>query len=81
MKKPALFIISLLLSLPFSLFLDHKNVSADITSGLIGYWKYDEASGTTAADSSGSGNNGAVNGARWTAGNVNNALSFDGIDD
>jgi len=29
-------------------------------SGLVGYWKFDEASGVAAADSSGSGNNGTL---------------------
>jgi Concanavalin A-like lectin/glucanases superfamily len=32
------------------------------TSGLVGYWKLDETSGTSAADSSGSGNTGTWNG-------------------
>jgi hypothetical protein len=31
------------------------------TSGLVGYWKLDETSGTTAADSSGNGNTGTYN--------------------
>ena len=37
--------------------------------GLVGYWKFDEASGTTASDSSGSGNVGALaNGVAWRPG-------------
>ena len=53
------------------------------TNGLVGYWNFDEGTGTTAADSSGSGNNGTlVNGSTWTAGKVGNgALQFDGVDD
>ena len=51
--------------------------SADISSGLVGYWKLDETSGTTATDSAGT-NNGAVTGAIWTTGKLNNALSFNG---
>ncbi len=48
----------------------------------MAYWKFDEGSGSTAADSSGNGNNGTlVNGPVWTAGRVGNALYFDGIDD
>ncbi|QSR28335.1 hypothetical protein CFH99_22180 [Nocardioides aromaticivorans] len=40
----------------------------DVT-GLIGWWKLDETSGTVAADSSGNGRNGTVNGtASWNAG-------------
>jgi hypothetical protein len=50
------------------------------TTGLVGYWNFDEGSGTTAADSSGNGNNGTlVNGPTWTVGKVGSeALSFDG---
>ena len=52
-------------------------------SGLVGWWKFDEGSGTTAADSSGNGNNGALlNGLEWTTGmNGSGALSFDGVND
>lgn len=54
-----------------------------ITDGLVGYWTFDEGSGTTAADSSGNGNNGTlVNGPTWVAGKVGaGALSFDGGND
>jgi len=44
-------------------------------------WHFDENSGSIAYDSSGNGNNGTVHGATWTTGNLNNSLSFDGIDD
>jgi hypothetical protein len=48
----------------------------------IGYWKFDEASGTIAKDSSGTGNHGTlVNGTGWTAGKSGSAVSFDGLDD
>jgi len=47
-------------------------------NGLVGYWKFDEISGTTATDSSGHGNNGTINGATPVAGKVGGALSFDG---
>jgi hypothetical protein len=51
-------------------------------TGLVGYWKFDEGSGTTAYDSSGNGNNGIlVNGPTWVAGKYGEALSFDGVDD
>ncbi|GGD57216.1 LamG domain-containing protein [Paenibacillus nasutitermitis] len=50
--------------------------------GLKAEWKLDETAGTSASDSSGSGNTGTlVNGPVWTTGKKNNALSFDGIDD
>jgi hypothetical protein len=50
--------------------------------GLAGYWKLDELSGTTAADSSGQGNNGTlINQPVWhpTDGAIPGALSFDGV--
>ena len=52
------------------------------TTGLVGYWKFDENSGTQVVDSSSTGANGSIRGgATWTAGNFGSALSFDGIDD
>lgn len=36
------------------------------TSGLIGEWLFDEASGTTALDTSGNGNNGTITGTTYT---------------
>ncbi|MCX6702567.1 MAG: prepilin-type N-terminal cleavage/methylation domain-containing protein [Candidatus Wolfebacteria bacterium] len=50
--------------------------------GLVGYWKFDEGSGTL-YDSSGRGNNGTQAGGvtYGVAGRVGNALSFDGLDD
>jgi len=51
-------------------------------AGLIGHWKLDEGSGTTARDSSGKNNNGRlVGGPTWVAGKIGQALSFDGVDD
>jgi chitodextrinase len=48
------------------------------TQGLIGYWNFDEGSGTIAHDTSGGGYNGTINGATWTTGEINGALSFNG---
>jgi chitodextrinase len=48
------------------------------TLGLIGYWNFDEGQGTIAHDTSAGGHNAAVNGATWTAGKINGALSFNG---
>jgi prepilin-type N-terminal cleavage/methylation domain-containing protein len=63
-------------------------------SGLIGYWSFDEATGTIAYDRSGYGNNGTLYSStticsnpptsgcpQWTTGKVGGALSFDGVDD
>jgi hypothetical protein len=48
----------------------------------VGAWGFNEASGTTASDSSGKGNTGTVAGAtRTTAGRFGGALSFDGVND
>jgi hypothetical protein len=46
----------------------------------VAYWKFDETSGTTAADSWGA-NTGTLNGPVWVAGKYGNALSFDGTND
>ena len=50
-------------------------------TGLAGYWKFDEGSGTTANDGSDNGNNGAIYGATWVDGKYGKALNFDGVDD
>jgi len=51
----------------------------DVTNGLVGSWTFDEGSGTTAADSSGNGNNGILIGSpTWTTGKYGYALTFDG---
>src|SRR3989338_1965645 len=52
------------------------------TSGLVGYWTFDEGAGTTANDSSGNNNTGTLtNGPTWTTGKIGQALNFDGSDD
>lgn len=38
-----------------------------ITNGLLGWWKFDEGSGTTVADSSGNGNTGTLTNTTWTS--------------
>jgi hypothetical protein len=50
-------------------------------SGLVGWWKFDEGSGTVALDSSGKGHDGTLrNGPAWVAGKIGSgALSFDGV--
>ena len=49
------------------------------SAGLVGAWAFDEASGATAADQSGKGNNGTQTNATWiTGGKFNNTLSFNG---
>lgn len=52
------------------------------TDGLVGWWKFDENTGTNVYDSSGNGNNGtAIGGMTWTDGKYNTAGNFDGVDD
>jgi hypothetical protein len=70
---------------------DFGSVESDLTevlvkdailNGLVGWWKFDEGSGTVAYDSSGNGNDGNLtNGPTWTDGQIGGALSFDGVDD
>jgi len=62
-----------------------KTAKADITTGLVGYWNFDEGSGNIAFDSTVNGNDGTINGdATWTTNTPSGsgyALDFDGIDD
>jgi hypothetical protein len=51
----------------------------DAHPGLVGWWRFDEGTGTVAGDSSGNGNNGTVYGATWVAGKYGEALNFSGI--
>ena len=64
---------------------DPATVTINVTNvadGLVGYWTFDDGSGTTAADSSGNGNHGALtNDPAWTTGLFGGALSFDGDND
>ena len=47
----------------------------DEFNSLVGYWKFDETTGATAADSSNNANNATlVNGPTWVSGNTNNAI-------
>ena len=51
----------------------------DMSSGLVGYWKFDDGSGYIAKDSSGNGNDGdLINSPEWVVGRSRNALKFDG---
>lgn len=62
-------------------FIREKYISV-YPAGLIGYWKFDEGSGTTAYDSSGNRKNGTLtNGPAWVDGKYGKALLFDGTND
>jgi Concanavalin A-like lectin/glucanases superfamily/Viral BACON domain len=55
------------------------NVTPPASASLVGAWGFNEASGTTAADSSGNGNNGTItNATHTTTGKFGGALSFNG---
>jgi hypothetical protein len=51
-----------------------------VAPNFIGWWKFDEGSGSIAYDSAGD-NDGTIYGATWTTGQINGALSFDGVND
>ncbi len=44
----------------------------------VGVWLFDEGAGDDAADSSGKGNDGAINGAKWKDGKFGDGLEFNG---
>jgi len=51
-------------------------------TGLVGYWKFNENTGTIAVDSSGNGNTGTlISGATWNVGQSGAAVNLDGVDD
>ena len=55
------------------------NTSEAADPSLVGWWKLDDGSGTTAADSSGNGSHGTLNGTlEWVEGVLGGALQFDG---
>jgi len=48
-------------------------------SNLVGWWQFDDGSGTTAADSSGNGETASLfNGVSWITGQIDNAISTNG---
>ena len=51
----------------------------DVT-GLVGFWHFDEGSGTTVHDET-NNNQGTVHGSAWVDGRYGEGLTFDGIDD
>ncbi|MHC4629535.1 MAG: hypothetical protein ACYTDV_21380 [Planctomycetota bacterium] len=56
--------------------------AAHADPSLVGWWRLDDGSGTTATDSSGNGNDGTLTGGpTWALGRLSGALEFDGVDD
>lgn|SRR3990167_988349 len=69
-----------LLILTILIILSSSTQAADITTGLVGYWKMDENSGTVAGNSSGDGNAATLaGGTTWFSGYTNSDLNFDGV--
>jgi hypothetical protein len=57
-------------------------LTSAVQADLVGWWRLDEGSGTTAYDSSGNGNDGTILGnPQWVPGKVGGALDFDGDGD
>lgn len=52
-----------------------------LDENLIGFWKFDEGSGSTAEDDSDNRNDGSITGATYVDGPFATALDFDGVDD
>jgi hypothetical protein len=56
------------------------NAGSTVNVGLVGYWRFNDGSGTIATDSSGvSGPGTLINGPVWTSGRLGQALSFNGV--
>jgi hypothetical protein len=55
------------------------SVASAVDPDLVGHWKFDDGSDTTAFDSSGKGNDGTlIGGAQWVEGQLGGALEFNG---
>lgn len=61
------------------------SITARTDNGVVGYWHFDEGTGTLAYDASGRGNTGTLtNGPTWQSGSsckAGSCLSFDGVND
>ncbi len=75
MSKRLIYLVSLVVVLSIAL-------TSTTEAELVGWWRFDEGSGTIANDSSGNGNDGTFNGdPQWVVGYFAGALEFDGTDD
>jgi len=77
--RKVLLVLILAAALILVLFCNLPNANAQ--SDLVAYWKFDEYSGSTTADSSGNANNGVKNGTIRVEGKHDYALHFDGESD
>jgi thermitase len=56
----------------------HFSTGVSLTSGLLGYWTFNEGTGSVAHDSSGNGYNATLSNTAWTTGLFSYGLSFNG---
>jgi len=57
------------------------SIAAAGEPGLVGHWDFNEGQGSVLGDSSGKGNQGKIDGAKWVRSGDGYALEFDGLDD
>lgn len=81
-RRTGLFLYVLIVATLFAVAVS-GNVSAEGNppDGMVSYWRFEEGSGTTTADSVGINQGTIFGGATWTTGQVEGALYFDGNDD
>ncbi|MCH7559210.1 MAG: discoidin domain-containing protein, partial [Planctomycetes bacterium] len=78
MSKRLIYLCSFVLVLGLAL----TSIVEAADPSLVGWWKFNESSGTTAKDSSAYGNDGTLNGdPQWVNGKLARALQFDGVDE
>jgi len=78
MYRKLFYLVSFVLVLSVAL----TSVARAADPDLVGWWRFDEGSGTTATDFSGKGNDGTLQGdTAWVTGQLGKAVQFDGVDD
>lgn len=65
----------------YAIFAENWLVVEDWWLQLVSHWKFDEGQGDIAYDSTGENHGTLINGPTWTTGQIDGALSFDGVDD
>ena len=81
-RRPAsLLLIAALLVTILMAVVPSSNATAISTANLVAHWSFDQSSGTTLINNAGTAYHGTFNSTpTWTAGKINNALSFNGTD-
>jgi hypothetical protein len=73
-KISMIFLVSILVVALFTI--------PSFAGSLVAYWTFDEGSGDTLKDQSGTGNDGKINGKpKWVDGKIGKTIEFDGVDD